>query len=58
MHLLHYTLIPPLNNAFITLDTDATGLRAHSLLVPVSPVCQPLALISRRPGVSWTLARG
>ena len=50
--------IAPLDNAFITLDTDATGLSPLPLLVHVTPVGLPPLPISRRPGVSWTLARG
>ena len=43
----------------ITLDANSPGLSPLSMLRrPVSPVCLPPPLISRRPGVSWTLARG
>ena len=41
-----------------TLDTDPTRLPVPSLLAPVFPECPPPPLISRGPGVSWTLTWG
>ena len=45
-----------------TPDGDPTGLSGPSivpvLLVRVFPMCPPPHVISRRPGVSWTLTRG
>ena len=42
----------------ITLDTDAPRIGHPSANALVFPVCHTQNLISRRPGVRWTLARG